>query len=103
LELVSRGALTPALHKLQVGDELTVRKTAKGRLILGVASDEDSGAAAATKKPVALSTDSDIQLEMFTDAGHAASIFAKQPDLEPDIVKLSRAVLTHPSRERPSL
>jgi dienelactone hydrolase len=54
--------------------------------ILGVASDEDSGAAAATKKLVALSTNSDSQLEMFTNAGHAALIFAKQPDLEPDIV-----------------
>jgi dienelactone hydrolase len=54
--------------------------------ILGVASDEDSGAAAATKKLVALSTNRDSQLEMFTNAGHAASIFAKQPDLEPDIV-----------------
>jgi dienelactone hydrolase len=54
--------------------------------ILGVASDEDTGAAAATKKLVALSTNSDSQLEMFTNAGHAASIFAKQPDLEPDIV-----------------
>lgn len=28
----------------------------------------------------------DSQIEMFTNAGHAASIFAKQPDLEPDIV-----------------
>ena len=54
--------------------------------ILGVASDEDSAAAAATKKLVALSTNSDSQLEMFTNAGHAASIFVKQPDLEPDIV-----------------
>ena len=54
--------------------------------ILGVASDEDSGAAAATKKLVALSTNTDSHLEMFTNAGHAASIFAKQPDLEPDIV-----------------
>jgi len=54
--------------------------------ILGVASDEDRGAAAATKKLVALSTNSDSHLEMFTNAGHAASIFVKQPDLEPDIV-----------------
>jgi dienelactone hydrolase len=54
--------------------------------ILGVASDEDSAAAAATKKLVAVSTSSDSQLEMFTNAGHAASIFAKQPDLEADIV-----------------
>jgi dienelactone hydrolase len=54
--------------------------------ILGVASEEDSAAAAATKKLVALSTNTDSHLEMFTNAGHAASIFAKQPDLEPDIV-----------------
>jgi len=54
--------------------------------ILGVASDEDSDAAAATKKLVALSANHDSQVEMFTNAGHAASIFAKQPDLEPDIV-----------------
>jgi dienelactone hydrolase len=54
--------------------------------ILGVASEEDREAAAATKKLVALSTNSESHLEMFTNAGHAASIFAKQPDLEPDIV-----------------
>ena len=54
--------------------------------ILGVASEEDREAAAATKKLVTLSADSDSHLEMFTDAGHAASILAKQPDLEPDIV-----------------
>ena len=54
--------------------------------ILGVASEEDREAAAATKKLVALSTNSDSHLEMFTNGGHAASIFAKQPDLEPDIV-----------------
>jgi dienelactone hydrolase len=54
--------------------------------ILGVASGEDSDAAAATKKLVALSANRDSQVEMFTLAGHAASIFAKQPDLEPDIV-----------------
>lgn len=33
-ELVPRGELTPALHKLQVGDELTMRKAAKGRFTL---------------------------------------------------------------------
>lgn len=37
-ELVPRGELTPALHKLQVGDELTVRKTAKGRFTLDAES-----------------------------------------------------------------
>lgn len=33
-ELVPRGELTPALYKLQVGDELTIRKSAKGRFTL---------------------------------------------------------------------
>src|SRR5260370_1362602 len=33
-ELVPRGELTPALYKLQVGDELTLRKVAKGRFTL---------------------------------------------------------------------
>lgn len=33
-ELVPRGELTPELHKLQVGDELTMRKVAKGRFTL---------------------------------------------------------------------
>jgi hypothetical protein len=54
--------------------------------ILGVASEEDREAAAATKKLVTLSTNSDSHLEMFSNAGHGTSIFAKQPDLEPDIV-----------------
>jgi|SRR5689334_10753499 ferredoxin/flavodoxin---NADP+ reductase len=30
-ELVPRGELTPALYKLQIGDELTIRRAAKGR------------------------------------------------------------------------
>jgi pimeloyl-ACP methyl ester carboxylesterase len=54
--------------------------------IFGAASEEDADAAAATKKLVALSPNQDNQIEMFKDAGHAASMFAKQPDLEPDIV-----------------
>jgi dienelactone hydrolase len=54
--------------------------------ILGVASEEDSEAAAATKKLVASSANHDSQLEILSNAGHAASIFANQPDLEPDIV-----------------
>jgi ferredoxin/flavodoxin---NADP+ reductase len=33
-ELVPRGELTPALHSLQVGDEVTLRKVAKGRFTL---------------------------------------------------------------------
>lgn len=33
-ELVPRGELTPALHELEIGDELTIRKVAKGRFTL---------------------------------------------------------------------
>lgn len=54
--------------------------------VLGVASEEDTSAAAAIKKTVALSTNPDSRVEMFKDAGHAATMFAKQPDLEADIV-----------------
>ena len=62
--------------------------------ILGVASDEDKNAAAAIKKLVGLSTNSYSQLEMLSNAGHAASMFAKQPDLEPDIVVWFRTNLS---------
>ena len=62
--------------------------------ILGVASDEDQDAAAAIKKLVALSTNSGSQLEMLSQAGHAAAMFAKQPDLEPDIVVWFRSNLS---------
>lgn len=54
--------------------------------ILGAASEEDTNAAAAVKKTVALSTNPDSRVEMLKDAGHAAAMFAKQPDLEADIV-----------------
>ena len=62
--------------------------------ILGVASDEDRDAAAAMKKLVALSPNSESQLEMLSHAGHAASMFAKQPDLEPEIVVWFRSNLS---------
>jgi len=62
--------------------------------ILGVASDEDSNAAIAMKNLVALSANTASQLEMLTNAGHAASMFAKQPDLEPDIVVWFRSNLS---------
>lgn len=62
--------------------------------ILGVASDEDRDAAAVMKKLVALSTNSDSQLEMLSHRGHAASMFAKQPDLEPEIVVWFRSNLS---------
>ena len=54
--------------------------------ILGIASEEDREGAAAVKKVVDLSTNTYTQLEMLKNAGHAASIFAKEPALEADIV-----------------
>jgi dienelactone hydrolase len=54
--------------------------------IFGAASEEDTNAAASIKKIVGLSTNRDSQLTMLKDAGHAASMFAKQPELEADIV-----------------
>ena len=54
--------------------------------ILGIASEEDSQGAAAVKKAVDLSMNTYTRLEMFKNAGHAASIFDKEPDLEADIV-----------------
>jgi dienelactone hydrolase len=54
--------------------------------IFGVASEEDTEAAAAVKKLVGVSSNNYKQVEMFKGAGHAASMFEKQPDLEADIV-----------------
>jgi dienelactone hydrolase len=54
--------------------------------VLGIASEEDTDAAAAVKKTVASSGNADSRLEMVKDAGHAAFMFAKQPDMEADIV-----------------
>ena len=54
--------------------------------IFGAASEEDTEPAAATRKLVGVSSNRDSQLEVFKGAGHAASMFAKQPDLEADIV-----------------
>ena len=54
--------------------------------ILGVASDEDTGAAAAIKKIVGLSTNRDSRMDVLKDAGHAASMFDRQPELQADIV-----------------
>jgi len=54
--------------------------------ILGAASEEDTNAAASIRKIVGLSTHADSRVEMFKDAGHAASMFARQLDLEADIV-----------------
>jgi len=54
--------------------------------ILGAASEEDTNAATAIKKIVGVSTNRESRVEMFKDAGHAASMFSKQPDLQADIV-----------------
>jgi dienelactone hydrolase len=61
--------------------------------IFGAASEEDTDAAAAIKEIVGLSAHRDSRVEMFKDAGHAASMFAKQQDLEADIVIWFRANL----------
>jgi dienelactone hydrolase len=65
--------------------EAFIQKSAK-MPILGAASEEDTNAAAAIKKIIGLSPNKDSELTMFKNAGHAASMFAKQPDLEADIV-----------------
>ena len=49
--------------------------------IFGAASEEDTSAAASIKKIVSLSTNADSQLTMLKGAGHAASMFEKEPDL----------------------
>lgn len=54
--------------------------------ILGVASEEDTDAAALTLKLVSASPSSYSRMDMFKAAGHAASMFERQPDLEADIV-----------------
>jgi len=68
------------------GDGETYIKGSPKVPILGVASEEDTTAAAATRKAVGLSANPDSRVEMFKGAGHAASMFARQPDLEADIV-----------------
>ena len=61
-------------------------KTSTRMPVFGAASEEDTAAAAAIKQIVGLSGNPDSQLTMFKNAGHAASMFAKEPDLEADIV-----------------
>ncbi len=67
------------------GGEAFIKNSAKIP-ILGIASEEDREGAAAVKKVVDLSMNTYTQLEMLKNAGHAASIFAKEPDLAADIV-----------------
>ena len=54
--------------------------------IFGVASEEDKGPAESIKKIVGLSTNRSSELQMLKDAGHAAFMFEKEPDLQADIV-----------------
>jgi dienelactone hydrolase len=61
-------------------------KSSSNLPVFGAASAEDTDAAASIKKIVGLSANSYSHMAMFKDAGHAASMFAKQPDLEADIV-----------------
>lgn len=59
--------------------------------IFGAASEEDKDAAASIRRIVAASANADTKLTMFKGAGHAASMFAKEPDLETEIVLWLRA------------
>src|SRR5438552_1305059 len=54
--------------------------------IFGVASEEDKMPAESIKKIVGLSPSRVSQLQMLKDAGHAAFMFEKEPDLQADIV-----------------
>jgi dienelactone hydrolase len=67
-------------------DGETFIKNAIKMPIFGAASEEDTAAAASIKKIVGLSTNTDSKLTMLRGAGHAASMFEKEPDLQADIV-----------------
>ena len=54
--------------------------------IFGIASEEDTDAAAAIKKLVGLSANRESRVDIVKDAGHAASMFSRQPELQADIV-----------------
>ena len=68
------------------GDGEMFIKNAAKMPIFGAASEEDTNAAASIKKIVGLSTNRDSQITMLKGAGHAASMFEKEPDLQADIV-----------------
>ena len=65
--------------------EMFIRNTAK-MPIFGAASEEDTNAAASIKKIVGLSTNRDSQLTMLKGAGHAASMFEKEPEDRKSVV-----------------
>jgi hypothetical protein len=68
-------------------------KASKNMPIFGAASEEDTNAATSIRKILGLSANPDSQLSMFKNAGHAASMFDKEPDLEADIVLWFRKYL----------
>jgi len=68
-----------------VDGETFIKSSAKMPLF-GAASEEDTNAAASIKKIVGLSTNRDSKLTMLKGAGHAASMFEKEPELQADIV-----------------
>ena len=59
--------------------------------VLGIASEEDAPAAAAIKKAVEASPNTDSQAEIVKGAGHGTAMLEKQPDLEADIVIFLRS------------
>lgn len=61
--------------------------------ILGIASEEDTDAAASIKKIVGLSSHQSSRVDMLKGAGHAASMFQKQPEQQADVVIWFRANL----------
>src|SRR5215831_3671014 len=68
-----------------VDGETFIKSSAKMPLF-GAASEEDTNAAASIKKIVGLSTNRDSKLTMLKGAGHAASMFEKEPEIQADIV-----------------
>lgn len=67
-------------------DGETFVKSATKMPIFGAASEEDTNAAASIKRLVGMAPNKDSQLTMLVGAGHAASMFEKEPDLQADIV-----------------
>ena len=68
------------------GEGETFIKNSAKMPVFGAASEEDTNAAASIKKIVGLSTNRDSKLTMLKGAGHAASMFEKEPELQADIV-----------------
>jgi dienelactone hydrolase len=67
-------------------DGETFIKSSTRMPVFGAASEEDTNAAASIMKIVGLSTNKDSKLTMLMGAGHAATMFSKEPDLQADIV-----------------